>query len=975
VHAPSTSPDGPLFTLQEGKAYFNSHLWNLPLIVNDMQRARVPSELALELTVRGVRSCGVFPLAHEGRIYGVVECFFTGAYHRWRKEEVSAFDDLAREFAAHVENFPTDDHKLATHSAQHEDARAQYKRLARYGNVVILVTDAQFKIIDVFGNTEHILGVSSADMQRAANIWDVVLDPRDRNLLRRRITRLRLERDELREEVRVIHQRSGEVRWMMLRALPQFSPAGTFLGWEGFGIDVTDRRRAQESLVLQNRRLEALFEVARTLQGTTDPAMVMFKALRALMRATGSRSGYGCLFHRPAGELELVAAFGLSEGYLAQMQQVFAGPSILRTAVDTKQGYLVDDFTVDPRAVSHLARYEGLKSGIIMPVMSDGMVYASITLMKADSGAYSEQDYELVSAAASQIALAVRQAEILDYEKRQGEALGALYRLSRELLKYRSPAEIAENALPILQQEFSLKRGWMGVFNEAGTHIVGKGGFGPGVGRRLQEIQIERRLPHDFIDEAIATQRPVVCSLKNEMQCSGLNTLLERLKADTIIIVPLVSLGQVVGLLAVEALVSATFTSESRIQLLVSMSNEIATVLMARRFESKMAESLKMRMAGLLASGVAHNFNNMLQAVLGQTALIEMQLPKNPSVLECTRTISEAAKRGATLTAQLLHFATQSAPTKQKFSVEKMLQDSRELYESLLGKRVSLTIGADNSGAGVFGDTAQIQQAITNLLANAKDAVANRERPLVVVSTTKVKLRTGEVDPELAPGIYVRVDIKDNGIGMGQEAQARCFEPFFTTKNVDQGTGVGISGAGLGLASAYSIIKQHSGIITVLSAPGEGSTFSVYLPVEDVAESARVEALGARHSEGESSQVLLLGWEQGVKPFVTSILDSLGLSSRSAYDVRQLWELVEEHPGRWSYIVVDLDAISRAEIDALTKLLAEISELSVVGAASAPKEWSELVARLGRLEVVEKPIGVWSVERAIGRLKMRAAQR
>jgi DNA-binding NtrC family response regulator len=121
--------------------------------------------------------------------------------------------------------------------------------------------------------------------------------------------------------------------------------------------------------------------------------------------------------------------------------------------------------------------------------------------------------------------------------------------------------------------------------------------------------------------------------------------------------------------------------------------------------------------------------------------------------------------------------------------------------------------------------------------------------------------------------------------------------------------------------------------------------------------------------------VLLLGWEQGVKPFVTSILDSLGLSSRSAYDVRQLWELVEEHPGRWSYIVVDLDAISRAEIDALTKLLAEISELSVVGAASAPKEWSELVARLGRLEVVEKPIGVWSVERAIGRLKMRAAQR
>jgi PAS domain S-box-containing protein len=972
AHTKGASAEAALFTPQQNKVYFNGHQWNLPLIVNDMQRARVPSELALELTVRKVRSCGIFPLAQDGRVYGVVECFFTDGYHRWRKEEVSAFDELAREIARYLHKPESHEHTPASYAAQRDESRAQYKRLARYGNVVILVTDAQFKITEVFGNTEHILGVSAAEMQRVANIWDVVLDPRDRTLLRRRITRLRLERDELREEVRVIHQRSGEVRWMMLRALPQFSAQGAFLGWEGFGIDVTDRRRAQESLVLQNRRLEALFEVARTIQGTTDPAMVMLKALRSLVQATGSRSGYGCLVHRPAGELELVAAYGLSEGYLAQMHQVFAGPSILRTAVDTRQGYLVDDFTVDPRAVAHLARFEGLKSGIIMPVMSDGVVYASITLMKADSGAYSEQDYELVSAAASQIALAVRQAEILDYEKRQGEALGALYRLSRELLKYRLPAEIAENAFPILQQEFSLKRGWIGVFNEAGTHIVGKGGFGPGVGRRLQEIQIERKLQHDFIDEAITTQRPVVCSLKQEAQCSGLNKLLDRLKADTIVIVPLVSLGQVVGLLAVEPFVSATFLSESRMQLLVSMSNEIATVLMARRFESKMAESLKMRMAGLLASGVAHNFNNMLQAVLGQTALIEMQAPKNPAVLQCTRTISEAAKRGAALTAQLLHFATQSAPSKQKFSIEKMLFDSRELYESLLGKRVTIKIIPDDAGSDIFGDTGQIQQAITNLLVNAKDAVASRERPMLTVSITNVKLRTGEVDPELPPGSYVRVDVKDNGIGMGQEAQARCFEPFFTTKNVDQATGVGISGAGLGLASAYSIVKQHAGLITVHSVPGEGSTFSVYLPRHDDAEEAGLSSEAVRSAGVDKSNVLLFGWESGVKPFVTSIFDSFGFSARSAYDVHQLSELIDEEPERWSYLVADLDAFSPKEVEIFTQLLAANPELSIIGAASNPKEWGSLVAQVGRLEVVEKPLGVWSVERAISRLRMRA---
>jgi hypothetical protein len=214
--------------------------------------------------------------------------------------------------------------------------------------------------------------------------------------------------------------------------------------------------------------------------------------------------------------------------------------------------------------------------------------------------------------------------------------------------------------------------------------------------------------------------------------------------------------------------------------------------------------------------------------------------------------------------------------------------------------------------------------------------------------------------------------VKDNGIGMGQEAQARCFEPFFTTKNVDQATGVGISGAGLGLASAYSIVKQHAGLITVHSVPGEGSTFSVYLPRHDDAEEAGLSSEAVRSAGVDKSNVLLFGWESGVKPFVTSIFDSFGFSARSAYDVHQLSELIDEEPERWSYLVADLDAFSPKEVEIFTQLLAANPELSIIGAASNPKEWGSLVAQVGRLEVVEKPLGVWSVERAISRLRMRA---
>jgi signal transduction histidine kinase len=249
---------------------------------------------------------------------------------------------------------------------------------------------------------------------------------------------------------------------------------------------------------------------------------------------------------------------------------------------------------------------------------------------------------------------------------------------------------MADQAFPILQQEFTLKRAWFGVLNEQGTHLIGQAGFGVGLKRQLQEVQVELTRRHEFLDEALRTQQPVVVRRGSPMQCDGLQRVVEALKLDTIAIVPLVSLGQVVGVLIVEPSIPHSFVSEERLQLLSSMANEMATILMARRFESKMAEALKMRMAGLLASGVAHNFNNLLQAILGQVSLIELQLPKGAASLESTKTIAEAAKRGASLVSQLLSFATQNGPSKQITNLGKMITDSQELYRSLLGTRIEL---------------------------------------------------------------------------------------------------------------------------------------------------------------------------------------------------------------------------------------------------------------------------------------------
>lgn len=963
--------DRPLFDVRAGAAMFKEQPWSLPFVVKDLQRARVPNDLSLELAVRGIRSYGAFPLMDQGRLVGIVECRFTRSYHRWHPEEIVAFEELSQSLSlVDASGVPSTGRRGSTPT---EEARGQYSRMAQYGNVLIIITDAQFGIVEVFGDSESILGISVSEMKHNSRIWERIIDPRDQAALHRRILRLRLERGELREEVRAVHQRTGEVRWVMLRAVPQFSPGGGFLGWEGFGIDITDRRSAQEALASESARVEALFEVARSLQGQTDPALVVLRGLRALLSATGSVCGYGCFYHRDVDEVEVVAAQGLSEKYIENMDSVLKGPSLLREAIARKTGLTLDDIQEDSRAYVQLAKIENVRSTIVMPLVADDEVYGALVLFTRNRGSYRQDDFDLVSAAATQIALAVRQTYLFDTERQQSQALGALYRISHELAKYRTPREMAEHAFPILQQEFTLRRGWFGVTNEQGTHIVGKAGFGTGLRRKLQEVQIELNLRHDFLDEAIKTQRPVVVPAGAPMECSGLQRVMALLKLDTFVVVPLVSLGQVIGVLVVEPAIPHLVTKDTRLHLLSSMANEMATVLMARRFETRMAEGLKMRMAGLLASGVAHNFNNMLQAILGQVALLEMQIPKDSPALDSARMISEAAKRGASLVSQLINFASQGQGVRHVTSLSKLVLDSQELYSSLLGKRIELQVRSCSDTSDVVIDPNQIQQVITNLLMNAKEAIGAKDPGYVTIAASRVRLRSGEVDPDLAPGLYVRIDISDNGQGMTGEQQLRCFEPFYTTKNVDLGTGVGLSGSGLGLSAAYSIIKQHNGLITVTSEFGEGSIFSIYLPAQmvDVSEGTVTQQVTPRAAL--KGGVLLLGLEMGAQPFVTSLLESLGYRSRGVYDLKQAHDVLSREAQTWGYILVDTDTLGEPILDQCRQLMQRFSDIRLLVISGAPRDGAAPPPS-AREASLEKPLGVWSLEAALQRLKGPSSQ-
>ena len=220
-----------------------------------------------------------------------------------------------------------------------------------------------------------------------------------------------------------------------------------------------------------------------------------------------------------------------------------------------------------------------------------------------------------------------------------------------------------------------------------------------------------------------------------------------------------------------------------------------------------------------------------------------------------------------------------------------------------------------------------------------------------------MRLRSGEVDPELAPGLYLRVDVEDNGIGMDRERQERCFEPFYTTKNADQRTGIGLDGAGLGLSSAYSIMKHHDGLITVRSEEGRGSVFSLYFP----AVSVRQEGASGKIDE---VQAVLLGFDEPDSLSMRTTLESLGVNVR----VGRSYEHVVQEMRRFerSIAVVDVESLG-SDFPRFLRTMAELPQVSVVAACARIRRWTNIMRNYPAVRLVEKPLGLWTMSSALRR--------
>ena len=331
------------------------------------------------------------------------------------------------------------------------------------------------------------------------------------------------------------------------------------------------------------------------------------------------------------------------------------------------------------------------------------------------------------------------------------------------------------------------------------------------------------------------------------------------------------------------------------------ITERLAVEQAARHMEERLQQAQRMEAVGALAGGVAHEVNNMMSVVLGFSDFLLRDERLPPECLADVREIMKAADRAAAVTRQLLAFSRRAVHRPQVVDLGAAVRGAEPVVRRLLGEGRQLVVVAD-AGPRVWVDPGQLEQVVINLALNARDAMPAGGTLTITTAETELASGTAAADGAAIPaGRYATLVVRDTGAGMDAATQAKIFEPFFTTKPIGQGTG-------LGLAAAHGILKQNNGYITVASAPGQGATFTVYLPVHLVADTVKLRGepprAGADPTEAGAT-VLVVDDEPAVRAVAARSLEHGGFRVLQASDGANALELVDRH-GPPQLVLTDL---------------------------------------------------------------------
>jgi PAS domain S-box-containing protein len=559
-------------------------------------------------------------------------------------------------------------------------------------------------------------------------------------------------------------------------------------------------------------------------------------------------------------------------GYVQVIPQVPISQGVIGQVVRSGDAILIEDVGSDP---AFLGAISGIVSEIAVPLFDQGQVVGVLNVESTNGVVFGKDDLQLLLTVGANVNIVIERARLYTTLRESEQKYRSVMNTIQEVVfqldssgywAFLNPAWSEITGFSVAETIGTYWDAYVHADDNAPTRAL----FGPLLSRERAEAHGELRL--------IARTGEV-----RWVEFFARSTL----GAD----------GQVIG-------ISGT---------LIDINDRKAADAERAALEHKLLETQKLESLGVLAGGIAHDFNNLLMTILGNAELALLDLPARSPVHVSVGRIELAARRAAELTGQMLAYAGKGRMVIELFQLNMLVEEITALLDVSIAKTTTLRYMLAPDLPPIAGDATQIRQVIMNLVLNAAEAVGTAASTVVVAtgvrSVDQAYLASTWLAPELPEGEYVFLEVIDDGPGMSAETLARIFDPFFTTK---------FTGRGLGLAAVLGIVRGHSGALKVISALGQGTTFTILFPAvqadrEDalapelaVLEEAPAFQRPAALAVEPAPLVLVIDDEEGVRSVAARMLERFGFTVITAADGRAGADLFREHADRIVAVLLDL---------------------------------------------------------------------
>jgi PAS domain S-box-containing protein len=618
--------------------------------------------------------------------------------------------------------------------------------------------------------------------------------------------------------------------------------------------DVTERQRAEDEIRKRNRELALINRVIAASAASQEIGPILETVCRELSLALSIPHSTASLLNETNTELSVVAEHRPEDRPSLLGERIELPEQIRHLYLSRKTPLALENIQADPllTPIHRLARQRGALSILVLPLLIDGEVAGSLTLSHTEPSTFPAEQIDLAQRVAHQVSGALARARLAEMQRQLSAAV-----------------EQAAEAIAITDIDGTLL-----YVNPAFEQLIGYSraeviGHSPRVLRnRVRDTRIHQELWRAVSDGQVWQERFEDTRRDGQAYTLDLTVAPVRNQAAEIV----------------------NFVATMR-----DMTREL-------QLEEQFRQSQKMEALGRLAGGIAHDFNNLLTVIHLSTRLLQRQLRSEDPIWEHVQRIQETSDRAAKLTKQLLSFSRREVIEPRLLNLSQVVRDLSRMLQRIIGEDITMktTLAGDLWPLKV--DPTQLDQVLMNLVVNARDAMP--EGGTLTIETSNVSLddtyATQHVDAQ--PGDHVLLVISDTGVGIDEDTRAHLFEPFFTTKERGEGTG-------LGLSTVFGIVRQSGGHIQVLSQPGQGTTFRIYLPRAEGTVDTVVPPLRTPLSDDllcGTETVLVAEDETAVRDLAVSVLKSCGYQVLAARSGPEALRIGKEHEGPIHMLIADM---------------------------------------------------------------------